>query len=180
MWALAVSLGIDSAKVTQIEYVLPPEYHQCVSSRDYEKSRRKPAVTAATPPAPNPQQVEKYEKCWADARAWFKANYSEAIRPLKAQGGGEILTTDGIDQNHYSRKLNRCFAVLVTTTTATSPRPPHAQVVMMHAIYDVSENRRVGVLVQKDLQTVTACEAEGTKCASEAEFASRERDYLTE
>jgi len=138
-------------------------------------------VTAATPPAPNPQQVAKYEKCWADARAWFKANYSEPTRPLKSQGGGETLTTDGIDQNHYSRKLNRCFAVLVTTTTTTSPRPPHAQVVERRAIYDVNENRRIGVLVQKmGLQTLTACEVDGAKCASEAEFANMARDYLTE
>jgi hypothetical protein len=142
---------------------------------------QKPAATAAPPPAPNPEQVAKFkyemdEKCAADARAWFKANYSQPIEPMNVQGGGQVVTTAGVAQNHYSRKLNACFAVLETSTTF--PRP--AQLITNHAIYNVNENRRVGFLVDKNFQTVTACQVEGTKCASKDEFESRTRDYLVE
>ncbi len=142
---------------------------------------QRPVATAVAPPAPNPQQLAKFkyemdEKCAGDARAWFKANHSEPLAPMKVQGGGEILTSEGLDQNHYSRKFNGCFAVLVTTTTFPHP----AQVVMSHGMYDVNENARVGVLVLKDFQTVTACEVAGTKCTSKAEFESMARDYLVE
>jgi hypothetical protein len=143
---------------------------------------QKPAAAAAPPPAPNSEQVAKFkyemdEKCAADARAWFKANYSEPTEPMKVQSGGEITSGEGIDQNHYSRKLNACFAVLVTTTTFPAPK---AQIIQSNGIFDVNENRRIGVLVQKDFQTVTACDVEGTKCSSKAEFESMVRDYLVE
>ena len=158
---------------------MSPAAFLCVGVAGCEQ---KPVATAAPMAAPNPEQVAKFkyemdEKCAADTRAWFKANYSQPLEPLKVQGGGEILVTEGIDQNHYSRKLNGCFAVLVTTTTF--PRP-HAQIVQGNALWDVNENRQVGVLVRKDLQTVTACKVDGTECTTKAEFESMARDYLVE
>jgi len=139
----------------------------------------KPAASAAPPP--NPQQSARFnyemdEKCAADARAWFKAYYSQPFEPVNVKGGGQILTTQSANQNHYSRKLNACFAVLETSTTF--PRP--AQLITNHAIYNVNENRRVGVLVDKNFEIVTACEVEGTKCGSKAEFEALARDYLVE
>jgi hypothetical protein len=142
---------------------------------------------AAPPPAlrgPTPEQLakERYEmdaKCAADTRAWFKANYPEEdySGAIKVQGGGQIATTHPAYQNHYSHKFNGCFAVL---DSMTSFPPPHAQVLRTHELYDVNENRKVGVLVQKDLQAITACNVEGNACTTQAEFETMARGYLVE
>jgi hypothetical protein len=136
----------------------------------------------ARPPGPTPEQVAKAkyemdEKCAADTRVWFKANYPEEPEPMKVQGGGEIVNTMPTYQNHYSHKRNGCFALLENMTTF--PRP-HAQVVQTDSIWDVNENRRIGVLVQKDLQKVTACNTDGHECSSKSEFEDMAREYLAE
>jgi hypothetical protein len=136
----------------------------------------------ASPPGPTPEQVAKAkyemdEKCAADTRVWFKANYPEEPEPLKVQGGGEIVNTMPTYQNHYSHKLNGCFALLENMTTFPSP---HAQVIQTNSIWDVNENRRIGVLVQKDLQKVTACNTDGRECSSKSEFEDMARKYLVE
>src|SRR5262249_11283923 len=143
---------------------------------------QKPVADPSPPPPPNSEQVAKAryeldEKCGADARAWFKANYSEPPDPIKVEGGREIASLPSTYQNHYSHTFNGCFAVLDTITSFPAP---HAQVVRTDALWDVNENRRVGVLVQKDMQTVTACDVEGTKCATKDEFEGMARHYMTE
>jgi hypothetical protein len=40
------------------------------------------------------------EKCAADTRVWFKANYPEEPEPMNVQGGGEIVNTMPTYQNH--------------------------------------------------------------------------------
>ena len=143
---------------------------------------QKAAVPPTHPPGPTPEQVAKAkyemdEKCAADTRVWFKANYPEEPEPLKVQGGGEIVNTMPTYQNHYSHKLNGCFALLENMTTFPSP---HAQVIQTNSIWDVNENRRIGVLVQKDLQKVTACNTDGRECSSKSEFEDMARKYLVE
>jgi hypothetical protein len=64
--------------------------------------------------------------------------------------------------------------VLVTTTTFPHP----ASVVLAQEVYDVNENRKVGALVQKDYQTVTACRVESTNCTSKPEFERLVQQYL--
>jgi hypothetical protein len=134
------------------------------------------------PPGPTPEQSAKFKyemdaKCASDTRAWFKANYPEEPEPIKVQGGGAIQRTQPTYQNHYSHKFNGCFAVL---DSMMSFPPPRAQVLRTNEIYDVNENRKVGVLVQKDLQAVTACNVEGNTCTTKAEFETMARDYLVE
>jgi len=144
----------------------------------------KTVATLSTPPGPTPEQLAKakYEmdsKCAADTRAWYKANYpaEDYAEPIKVQGGGEIAKIQPTYENHYSHKFNGCFAVL---DSFVSFPPPHAQVLRTHELYDVNENRKVGVLVQKDLAAITACNVEGTKCTTQEEFEAMVRGYLVE
>lgn len=146
--------------------------------------REKIAATPSppAPPTPTPEQLAKakYEmdaRCASDTRAWFKANYPDDPEPIKVQGGGEIARTQPTYQNHYSRKFNGCFAVL---DSMISFPPPHAQIIRTHEIYDVNENRKLGVIVQKDLRTITACNVEGTACTTQEEFETMARGYLVE
>jgi hypothetical protein len=135
----------------------------------------------ARPPGPTLEQVAKAkyemdEKCAADTRAWFKANYPEEPEPIKVQGGGEIVTTMPTYQNHYSHKRNGCFALLENMTTFPNP---HAQIIQTDSIWEVNENRRVGVLVQQDLKRVTACNVDAREC-SKSEFEGMTREYLAD
>jgi hypothetical protein len=143
--------------------------------------QKAPAVPAR-PTGPTPEQLAKAkyemdEKCAANTRAWFKANYSEELEPLKVQGGGEIVSTVPTYQNHYSHKFNGCFARLTDTTFFPAP---HAQIIQTDSIWNVNENRKVGVMVQKDYKKITACNTDGRECGSKSEFEDMARTYLAE
>ena len=136
----------------------------------------------AHPPGPTSEQLAKAkyemdEKCAADTRVWFKANYPGEQEPIKVQGGGEIVSTVPTYQNHYSHKLNGCFALLNTMTALPGP---HSSTILTNSIWDVNENRQVGVLVQKDFKEVTACTIDGRKCSSKPEFEVAARTYMVE
>jgi hypothetical protein len=140
------------------------------------------ASVASTATVPNADQTTKAnyeltEKCAVDARAWYKVNYADPPEAVKVQSGGEISSTQPTYRNHYSHKLNGCYALLEGWTTFP---PPHGQTLQTDSLWDVNENRQVGALVQKDLQKVTACNADGRECSSKAEFEHMARDYLVE
>ena len=144
----------------------------------------------ASPPPPQTQRADgaadklNYElsaRCGDDARSWYKANVPSDGEPIRSPGGGSITSAPMSYDNHYSRKEHGCFAHTMTYTVIDSGPGRHGKndgMLQTDEIWNVNENRRMGVLVQKDLTRVTACEVRGRKCATKEEFEGLIDDFL--
>jgi hypothetical protein len=141
--------------------------------------QQKPAPKPVIPP-PSPEQMAKAkyemdEKCGADARAWFKANYSEPSVLIEDQLG--VGAAPPTYRNHYSQKFKGCFALLEFLSIFPG------QTLQTSELWDVNENRKVGGIVQKLFEAahnLTSCDVEESQCASKAEFEGMIRGYLVE
>jgi len=84
---------------------------------------------------------------------WFKQNHSESQDSIPVTGGGSVSSTSPTYENHYSKVLNGCFALVyqMMSFKDSAQASPKDEIIQTNTLWDVNENSRLGVYVVKNL-----------------------------
>jgi hypothetical protein len=114
---------------------------------------------------------ELREKCGRDAMDWFK-HFHEVDDALPSV----VQTIQNEYSDHYNEKLNRCYAMVLTTQILTKNLCP----LNTMSLVDVNENVMVGDFFKNcDAPTPVRCSVAGKACASQEQFKQLAAPYLT-
>ena len=121
----------------------------------------------ASPPTPDARAIyELREKCSKDAAEWFKREHGE----VDTLG----FTIQNEYTNHYSEKLNRCFALWLNAAF-----PGKDLSLKNAALVDVNENREVGKYFSNSRNaSYGKCSVANVSCASWDEWHALATPYM--
>jgi hypothetical protein len=112
-------------------------------------------------PKPSAKEIyELQERCGKQTSEFFKKEYGNGIASNGIFSGY---------QNHYNKKLNKCFIII----TSTSPS------MKLKNLFDFNENKELGSFVVNKYLPMD-CRVFEKKCKSEEEWDSLVKPYMEE
>ena len=114
------------------------------------------------------EDYELQDKCGKRCEEIFKEKFGNGIINDKDQIGHISY------QNHYSKKLNKCFLLLNQTTRTKSDD----KIFINKSLWDVNENKKYGTFVE--IGENKFCEVLNERCKSEGEWNKLVKPYMEE
>jgi|SRR5208282_3887370 len=112
------------------------------------------------------------EQCGKRSEEYFKKEYNNGFSTY------ENIQITSHYQNHYNKKLNKCFILMETTYYNTYTKKNDS---FIKDINDINENKKYGSFsrIQIDYSPIT-CEVSGKTCKSEEEWDKLVKPYMEE
>jgi hypothetical protein len=131
-------------------------------------------VAAAVPSDPH-VLYDLREKCGTDARQWYQHFYEENGRYPKQSTVSHGFTS------HYNARTNDCFAVTSSISSIKEVKSHTAEIVEMHNLANVLENKDIGaVLFRADSAVAAECHVAENTCRSRQEWESLTAPYMND
>ena len=109
------------------------------------------------------------ERCLQNARAHWESTYKNEAEKNK--------TSTWVDyENHYSRKLGKCFFMEIRATDQSDGR-----VFMKYQLFDFLDHKGIGFFWGfQNSQNTSGCKVKGTVCSNKIEWDILIRPYMEE
>lgn len=119
------------------------------------------------------EEYELQDKCGRRCEEIFKKEYGKG--GITSDESGQMMSGY---QNHYNKKLNKCFMNIMTTSY---PKDKTRDVLIMKNIWDVNENREYGSFIRlRKSPTPNDCKVLDKICKSEEEWDTLVKPYMEE
>jgi hypothetical protein len=116
------------------------------------------------------EDYELHEKCGKRCEEVFKKEYGKGITSDKS---GQMMSNY---QNHYNKKLNKCF---INITTTNYPKDKKTDILIMKNLWDVNENKEYGSFIRwRKSSTPNDCRVLDKSCGSENEWDLLVKPYM--
>ena len=126
--------------------------------------------------APIKEEYELQERCGKRAEERFKEGYGNSI---VSNGDGTVIMSNYT--NHYNRKLNKCF-VLVMSTSIPKDKTTREKygISTDKTLWDLNENKEYGGFFKFSKHALMRCDVLEKHCNSENEWDSLVKPYMEE
>ena len=120
-------------------------------------------------------EYELQERCGKRAEEVFKREFGNGISNTK-----DSQSMSGYE-NHFNKKLNKCFVLLRTTIFTHKTKKEGATTSSDIVLYDINENKQYGTFfkTRNDDKTVI-CSVSEKICHSESEWDAQIKPYMNE
>lgn len=120
------------------------------------------------------EEYELSERCGKRCDDLFRKDY----------GNGNLPSSDGHIicnyQNHYNKKLNKCFFLVTTTSISKNKKTNRVETLEMIYLFDVNDNKEYGRLIRWDNSKTQDCRVLEKYCKTEDEWDSLVKPYMEE
>lgn len=118
------------------------------------------------------EDYELQEKCGKRCDEMFRKDYGNGT-----DNKGMISNY----QNHYNKKLNKCFFLIMNTSVSRNKKTNKVESLIMRNLFDVNENKEYGSFVRWSYSfTPNDCRVLEKYCKSESEWDSLVKPYMEE
>jgi hypothetical protein len=110
-----------------------------------------------------PEEYELQERCGRRAEEIFRKDWGKGM----SQNGSAIF--EGNYNNHYNKKLNKCFYLI--WSTAVTRKGKDQTTTRSAVLYDLNRNKEYGAFSQLDTEPLPSrCAVQVVTCRSKPEF----------